>query len=188
MATTTCRAREKLSFQPTWTETQKKWSKGFINQHKWRVDRMYGDDDLLQEAWITFNYVANCYPRCMCPEHFNRLFKRAMINKMNDRSCRVKRRRDSPEGAISCDITEVLAGRIGETTNGGYMAAILDEVPEELKLVMSMALRGEFDTSVRKRNEPRKNLNMKMREFLNKKGIFSAYAQDPVAAIKALVA
>lgn len=177
--------RVRLPFTPTWNRDYEKWSRGFIRAHKWRVDRLHDEDDLLQEAWITFNYVANAYPREMDPDKFLALFKRAMINKMHDRSCRVKRRKNSPEGAISCDITEVLAGRIGETSNNGYVAAVMNEAPEELKLVLSMTIDGKLEPKHRSLRD-RKSLSMRMRDFLNSKGIYSAFSEDPVASIKAL--
>lgn len=175
------RKRETFVFTPIWGPEYEKWAKGFIRNHKWRVDRLLDEDDLMQEAWITFNYVANTYPRCNCSKHFMALFKRAMINKMNDRSCRVKRRRETPEGAISCDITEVLSGRIGEITNGGYLAALLNEQPEELKIVLKMLADGKLDAPEREKGlQPRENFSMRAKRLLGIKG-------DPVRELRQLL-
>ena len=181
------RERERLSW-PEWETKHERWAKAFNREHKWRVDRLHDDSDLLQEAWLVFNYVYHAYPRILDPNHLFALFKRAMVNKMNDRACRVKRRRDSPEGPISCDIYEVLAGRMGEVTNGGYMAAVLNEAPEELKLVMAMIEKGKLDPQPRYSRElsERKNLSMRAREFLNARGVFTAFSQDPIREIRAL--
>ena len=183
------RVRERLSFQPEWDEEYQKWTSGFVGAHKWRVDPLHTVDDLKQEAWFTFNYVEHAYPRCMCPKHFMALFKRAMVNKMHDRSCRYDRRRDSVEAPVSTDIYEVFAGRIGEVTNTGYLAAVLNEAPEELKLVMKLLAEGQIEADPKtKELKPRKNLSQKARDFLNKRGVFNAFAHDPVNEIKQLFA
>ena len=184
----TVRKRERIDW-PEWNKEHIDWSKGFNRYNKWRVDRVYDEDDLLQEAWLVFKYVSDTYPRCLCPQHMLALFKRAMTNKMNDRACRVKRRRDTPEGAISCDVYEVLAGRIGEVTNEGYLNTLLHEQPEELKLVLSMLAEGKLDEETpHKGLQVRKTASEKAREFLNKKGIYNAFSHDPVGEIKRLFA
>jgi len=183
------RVREKLSFVPTWGKEYEKWSAGFIKEHKWRVDRMYDHADLMQEAWLVFNYVENAYPRCNDPGHFMALFKRAMINKMHDRSCRVKRRKETAEDPVSCDIYEVLSGRIGETTNGGYLAALLNEAPEELKLIIAKLAQADFDETPNKgKLKPRENLSMQVRKLLNKNGVYNGFSHDPIKELKQLFA
>ena len=187
MTRTPLRERETISWLPVWGKEHEKWSRGFVRAHKWRVDRLHTEDDLVQEAWITFNYVANAYPRCICPDHFMAMFKRAMVNKMHDRSCRHNRRRDTVEAPISTDVYEVFAGRIGEISNSGYINILLNEAPEELKLVMALLAEGKLDArSVSK--EGRENFSIKARKFLNKKGVFNAFAYDPIAEIKQLFA
>lgn len=182
------RMRERISWQPVWNKDYEKWTAGFIKNHKWRVDRINDTQDLVQEAWFTFNHVEHTYPRCICPNHFKNLFKRAMINKMHDRSCRLKRRRDTVEAPTSVDIYEVFSGRIGETTNSGYVAALLNEQPEEMKLVLKMLAEGKLDAKPRtvKGMQPRENLSMRVRKFLNKRGTFNAFAHDPVLELRQL--
>ena len=132
------RKRERIVYTPTWCKEYEKWVRGFVNVHSWRVDPMYGPDDLVQEAYITFRHLADRYPRLMDPQHFMALFKRAVINKMNDRSCYYNRRKNTVEAPISADIYDLFVGRIGEMTNNGYLNVLLNEMPDEMKLAVAM--------------------------------------------------
>lgn len=181
MTRSDCSKRERIVWSPKWSEYEG-WAAGFLRGNKWRCERINDFDDLMQEAWITFNRVAVAYPRVIEPKHFMTLYKRAMINKMNDRSCRVKRRRDTVEAPISVDVYEVFAGRIGEVTNSGYATALLNEAPEELKLVMAMLANGKLDEKPKPRHqlEPRENLSMRVCRLLGLTG-------DPILEIKKLL-
>ena len=127
-----------------------------------------------------FRHLAETYPRIIDPKHFMALFKRAVINKINDKSCRYSRRKGTVEAPISTDVYEIFAGRIGEVTNGGYLAALLNEAPEELKLVMAMAARGELDEEPKRGKAPGENLSMRACRLLGITG-------DPIMEIKRLL-
>lgn len=179
------RQRERIIWSPVWSDEYKNWSSFFNRKNKWRCNRILDEDDLLQEAYLVFHNIKASYPRVVEPKLFMGLFKRAMINKMHDRSCSVRRRKDTVEAPVSLDVYEFFAGRIGETTNSGYLAAILNEAPEELKLVLAMLAKGDFASMPPKRRgrfEERKNLSMRICETL---GLPSDY--DPLAELKRLL-
>ena len=178
-----CRKRERIVWSPVWGKEYEKWATSFLWKNKWRCDPVNDMDDLLQEAYLTFAHVADTYPRVIEPKHFMALFKRAMTNKMHDKSCRYNRRRGTVEAPISTDVYEVFAGRIGEVTNGGYLAALLNEAPEELKLVLAMLADGRLDEAKQRHKlEPRENLSMRACRLLGLNPDL-----DPILEIKRLL-
>lgn len=135
------RPRERVVWSPVWNKDYECWSAKFIKENMWRCDHRLSFQDLMQEAWLIFNHIAQSYPRVIEEKLFMALFKRASINKMHDRSCHKNRRKDS-EVRTSKDVSEFFVGRIGEVTNAGYLAAILAEAPEELKLAIKLFAEG----------------------------------------------
>ena len=175
------RKREQIIWSPVWSNEFEKWAASFLRKNKWRCDPVNDFDDLMQEAFLTFAHLADTYPRVVEPKHFMALFKRAMTNKMHDRSCRYDRRRDTVEAPISTDVYEVFSGRIGEVTNGGYLAALLNEAPEELQLVLAMLADGRLDDEEpRHTTEPVETLSEKACRMLGITG-------DPIMEIKRLL-
>jgi hypothetical protein len=144
------RKRQPIIWTPEWGKAYEGWSVTFIKHNIWRVDHIHDFDDLLQEAYLTFQRVSYTYPRVVDEKHFMALFKRAMINKMHDRSC-AKRRKEKVEAPLSQEVADFFTRRIGEVTNAGYMAALLDEMPEELKLALNIII--SRDTPFRKNNQ-----------------------------------
>lgn len=178
--------REHISWSPKWDIKHQKWSKSFLLANKWRCDPVYTIDDLMQEAYLTFKYMEISYPRIVDENQFMAYYKRAIINKMNDRSCRYSRRKDTVEAPAAVDIYEVFAGRIGEVTNSGYLAVLLDEMPEDLKIVLAMLAKGDLDSgSKRKKLEYRPSLSERASEYLRGLGF---NRDDPVGDLKELLA
>lgn len=180
--------RERICWSPVWSKEYQIWSKFFILENKWRCDSLNGFDDLMQEAYLTFKYVADSYPRVIDDKQLMALYKRAMVNKMHDRSCRKRRRKDTVEDAIPTDVYTVFSGRMGEVTNSGYLAALLDEAPEELKVTLALLANGELDApdKPRKRFEPRPSLTERALNALKAKGF--AINSDPIRGLKELLA
>jgi len=177
--------RERISWRPVWGQTHQKWSRGFLQNNKWRCDPIFTIDDLMQEAYLTFRYIADSYPRIVDEGQFMAYYKRAMINKMNDRSCRYSRRKGTVEAPALVDVYEVFARRMGETTNAGYLSALLDEMPEDLKLVLAVLADGKLDVKTRRRKlEYRASLSERASEYLKKLGFTR---EDPIGELKALL-
>jgi hypothetical protein len=178
------RQRERIVWTPVWTEEYTKWTRGFVRSNRWRCDPLYDKDDLEQEAFFVFAHVAATYPRIIDPGHFLALFKRAMINKMHDRSCRYNRRKGTVEAPISVDIYETFSGRIGEVTNSGYVAALYSEAPEELKLVMNILAEGSFDPPAKNRREAEQSPTISARLC---RALGVPAGSDPIAEIRQLL-
>lgn len=177
------RQRNRVVFTPQWSGAIEGWTRTFIKANNWRCDRIHTPADLLQDAYITFLKISERYPRVIDAPHFMRLYQRTIWNQMHDQARYMRRKRVLHEDT-TVDAPDLLAGRIGEVSNSGYLGALLHEAPEELKLALALlaehpeALRD----TVRTARQPRENLNMKLRRVL---GLTSQF--DFVGAVQALL-
>jgi hypothetical protein len=158
------RARVELSWEAQWNAEPKRWAAGFIKRNKWRIDRIYDFDDLMQEAYLIFMRISEKYPRVVEPKNFMGLFKVAFANWFHDRAKDALRGRRGTLQIIDSDPTELL-GKIGECHPDG-INILLSEAPQELRL--ALALLAEYPDSIRAENPDgeRENLNMKLRRIL----------------------
>lgn len=143
------RMRERIVWSPVWGKQYEGWAANFIRKNIWRCDNINSFQDLMQDAYLVFARVAMTYPRVVEPKNFMALFKMAMANKMHDRSL-YKKRKSAAEVCLSSDVSEFFTGRIGEMTNAGYLGALLNEAPEELRLALNLLAEGV----------PRENFNV----------------------------
>ena len=157
--------RESISWRPQWSEIYERWTRKFVSHNLWRCDPVTDDfEDLMQDAKFIFLKLTYAYPAVIDPPQFMSLYKTSIQNYIHDKS-RYKRRKDASNVYTSVDAADLFSGRIGETTNVGYVVALLDELPEELKLVLHTLTHGR----IRLRIEKRKSTKLRERESLNKK-------------------
>lgn len=177
--------RGQIVWSPQWNAEYQGWAAKYIRENKWRVDPVHDFDDLMQNAWMLFNHLAATYPRVLNDRQFMGLFKRAMINKFNDYSC-YKRRRAEGMPIVSGDVTEIVSGRIGEQSNAGYIAALIDEMPGDLKLALDLLSKGV----AHKKPVRRAGRRMEKRDNLSHR-ICRAFGlpkrHDPVSDLKQLL-
>jgi hypothetical protein len=158
--------RVQTAWEPTWDGPIKEWTLKFIWNQKWRCDQATNEvDDLLQDGHIVFMRISTRYPRVMQPNQFMALYKTAYANLIHDKSCHKRRRHHK---RVTKDISE-LHGLVGETTNTGYIKALLEEAPDELKLAMALVTSG---TVALRGDEPLKTLNAKLRRILGLESTF----------------
>lgn len=184
------RIRARLAWQPSWEGPDhqvknpppeyatKQWAISFIGRNVWRCDRIHGADDLLQDAYLTYLRIVSKYPRARGQAHFMSLFRRAIHNEMHDRARYVMRKREVTEDT-SVDACE-LPGRIGEVSNEGYIAVLLEQAPEGLRAALICI--AQNPPSLYQATEYRENLNMRLRRVLR-----SDRKADYCGAIKALL-
>ncbi len=177
------RVRRRIVWSPCWTSEFQGYARNFIRENAWRVDPVHGRDDLMQIAWLVFDHLAVSYPRVITQREFMALFKRALANKFNDMSSHKRRRADGMP-IVPGDVTEIVSGRIGEVSNGGHVLALLDEMPEELKIALDLLSRDvphPQPASRPKRMVKRENLSTRICRSL---GIARS---DPVKQLKQLL-
>ena len=178
------RVRERIIWSPVWGKEYEGYAANFYRANSWRCDHINELKDLMQDAYIIFARVKSSYPRVIEPKNFMALYKRALANNTHDKAS-YKRRKDAAEVYLSSDVSDFFAGRIGETTNGGYLSALIDEWPEELKLVLHKLAQGLPTEKVepRKRGlQPRESLTMQLRRLCR-----LPINSDPLAIIKRLL-
>lgn len=151
----------------TWEGPVKNWTKGFIRSQRWRCDPIINEpDDLIQEGHIVFLKIITAYPRVIEPRQLMALYKAAFTNLIHDKSC--YRHRRHHERAPQ-DISE-LYDLVSETTNSGYIRALLDEAPQELKLALELVAAGSHGLKPDKQSP--QTLNMKLRRILGLESTF----------------
>ncbi len=160
------RERARLAWSPCWDGKVLAWTKWYINENKWRCDRIHAFEDLLQDYWIIFNKICERYPRVVDEKHFMALYVRAVSNQMNDRSLYTKRKREIHQDTVE-DVSDLYTGRIGEVSNAGYATLLLDEAPEELKIALRLIEQCPRVLRMKApRGTGRENLNMRLRRIL----------------------
>ncbi len=153
-----------LPWSPSWQGPVQQWSAKFIKANKWRCDRIYDFEDLMQEAHLIFLRISDKYPRIIEPRHFMGLYKVALSNWFHDRASYMKRHGQAVD--LGIDPMELCLGQTGELRHAGLLGLLLDEAPQELRLALALlaenpeALRSEITKG------QRENLNMKLRRIL----------------------
>ncbi len=139
-------------------------------------------EDLLQDAFLIFTKIKVTYPRVIEPRHFMALYKRALINSLHDKAA-YKQRRENIGVHLGIDAADLGIGRIGETSNAGYLAVLISEMPDELQAVLNRLAQG---LPLEKRRpyalQPREGLSMQLRRHLR-----LPINSDPLVIIKHLL-
>ena len=174
------RWRAQIAWSPQWGPDYIKWTSKFLKKNKWRVDAIHEFSDLMQDSFLVFVRICQTYPRVTDPKHFFSLYKRAMINKMHDRSCARTRHR-KVEVVLPEDVADFFIGRIGEAGNAGYATALLNELPEEMQAVIHH-LTSNQERPRRVRGAPRENLSRKICREMD-----LPEDRDPVKELKELL-
>lgn len=161
------RVREHIVWTPVWGNEFEGYAANFYRANSWRCDPIHELRDLMQDAFLIFEKIRITYPRVIEPKHFMALFKRALANNTHDRAA-YKRRKDAAEVHLSSDVSDFFVGRIGEVTNQGYLAAMINELPDEMKLVLTTLANGMPRETQRqgRRLQPRESLTMQLRRML----------------------
>lgn len=165
------RERAKLDWSPQWEGPIKNWALKHIRKNRWRCDRIHERDDLLQEAHLIFMKLCLKYPRVTTPGNFMALFKTSFSNYIHDRSSYLQRKQ-ACHVELHQDVSDVFSESIGETTNSGYLAVLLSEAPDELQMALTLIAENPQLLRADPTNEPRENLNMKLRRILGLRADF----------------
>jgi hypothetical protein len=114
------------------------------------------------------------------------LFKTAMQNSLWDKA-RYQQRKGLATVDIDIDAAEYGAGRIGDLTNNGYLAAIVAEAPEEVRFALTLLTSEKSEAEPPRvpfqKPKPRENLNMR----LNRAYGFKRVRFDFTGAIQTLL-
>jgi hypothetical protein len=168
------RTRATPAWSPEWQGPIQQWSAKFIKNNKWRCDRIYDFEDLMQEAHLIFLRISDKYPRIIEPKHFMGLYKVALSNWFHDRASYMKRHGQAVD--LGIDPMELCMGHTGEG-HTGLLNLLLEEAPQELRLALTLlAENPEALRTDTKQAGQRENLNMKLRRILGLSAAFDLKA------------
>jgi len=179
------RARKRECFwSPEW-DYYKPFALNFIKENKWRCDPVTdGWKDLQQDCWIVFDRVRRAYPRVVEPQHFMSLFKTALRNEFATKA-RNRQPKIEAEYHPPADASTFYLERIGEVGNAGYAKVLTQQMPEEMRLVMHLAVNPKEihhrETLTRGTPLARQNLNGKISRHLRRLGVNLV---DPLGDLK----
>jgi len=166
------RERVTLDWVPTWDWkpahakdfSPHRWAIIIAKKDGWRCDRIYNEQDLIQESYLVFMRIVAKYPRVSCATDFMKLYKTSLANWYHDRAAYMKRK-NTQHIDIGIDPTELLS-QVTECHPNG-INILLGEAPQELRLALNLLTDHPELVIV---DNPiaghRENLNMKLRRIL----------------------
>ncbi len=158
------RERIKFTWHPTWTKEIERWTANQVRTNLWRFDKATdGFDDVMQDARILFHKIETEYPIVNETAHFVALYKTSLSRMFVDKS-RKKTKSAIDQNLCAEEVAEEIQPH-GEP-NYGYFNVLLEEMPEELKLVLRALTTGrvrlKLDRPTRSMKQ-RENLNMRLK-------------------------
>lgn len=172
------RERAAINWRPEWSSKIEKWTAFHINRNMWRFDRIEGFDDLMQQARILFWELSVKYPAVNEPSHFFALYKTSLLRRFTDKAR--ARRKSVTDQHTSVD-DAMLDACMGHTVNAGQMNLLLEEMPDELKLVLGALTTGRVRLKLDRPTTAarhRENHNMRLKRR------FALSMADPVGELR----
>lgn len=136
--------RDKLAFEPQWEGAIEGWARKYARRNYWRVAKIMDFEDLMQDAYVKYLQCCQKYPGVNTPQWFMRLFQTAFHNHIHTLSSKQSSMGERVETIRTeegeHDSEYIVDNVVGEVTNSGRLAVLLDQMPEEAReLVISMA-------------------------------------------------
>lgn len=173
----TRRKRVVPAWNPTWTSDIQRWAASQVRTNMWRFDKADDFEDVMQEAYLVFMKVERAYPAVNNAAHFFALYKTALFRFFHDKTRRLQKTVE----AQSMDDLGYDLPHESHLPNLGHLAVILEEMPDEMKIVLraltSGRVRLKLDRPAKKPRQ-RENHNMRLRRR------FSLSSTDPVGDLK----
>lgn len=137
------------------------WAVNHIKKNYWRVGHLHDFEDLISDAYLKFLECKQRYEGEVTePKHFMALFKRAFSNHIHDLSVKHTEIREHIFDGYSEDLVfeDILAVCIGDE-NPGFMMALIDKAPPEVKLFINLLDDDEFLKKLREGRRYRNLIN-----------------------------
>lgn len=174
------RKRCRLLWQAFWTPEIEKWTIAKIRENKWRFDAAEDVDDLLQDARILFLKIQTRYTQVTEAPHLFALFRTSLMRQFIDKS-RLKQRSVIDQTLIAEEVAEE---KMLHSTmpNLGLSRIILNEMPDELKLVLGVLTTGRVRLKL---DRPSRVLRRRETANMRVKRRLSLLTANPVGELKA---
>lgn len=113
-----------------WESNIKGFSVNYINSNLWRFkESSYSFDDLLQEAWIVFDYCKKKYKNTS-PANFMTLYKKALFCSLFDLG-----KREEKEQLLTIESPEIYENKKAEALDYNLM---LQDIPEIMRNIVEL--------------------------------------------------
>lgn len=171
--------RIRPTWHPTWTRDIEGWTANQVRKNLWRFDRAEDFDDIMQDARLLFCTLERKYPIVNEAAHFFALFKTSLLRMFIDKA-RVRHKSVIDQEVCTDDVA--LEMKVSGTPNYGFFNVMLEEMPEELKLILRALTSGRVRLKLDRPApalRPRENHNMRLRRHLK------LSSNDPVGDLKA---
>lgn len=173
------RKRVAISWRPEWTPKIETWTAWQIKQNMWRFDRIEEPKDVMQEAKLLFWTLQKKYPVVNQAAHFFALYKTSLYRTFHDKARLMQRSIiDQDKNAEDVAIEMQVEGNL---PNCGQLNLLLEEMPDELKLVLRALTTGRVRLKLdrpTKVSRPRENHNMRLKRR------FAVASTDPVGDLR----
>ena len=148
-------SRSTLKFEPEFDGPIAGWAVNYIKKNLWRFTPFLDFDDLYQEAYIKFQYVADKYPEVVEPKHFMSLFKISLINHFHSLSW--KRTNTQQMLLYESDTDgvyeEMIASMVDPSSEADIIFNVLvNEAPKEIQELLKVILNETIKKHFRKRH------------------------------------
>jgi hypothetical protein len=175
------KSRERVlpAWSPKWDVTFERWTASQIHKNMWRFDAAEEFNDIMQDAKLLFLTLCTKYKIVTGQGHFFALYKTSLSRMFIDKS-RVKQK-SAIDQMVDAEAYAADNQLEGNLPNGGYFNVLLDELPDELKMVLKVLTTGRVRLKLdrpTKSFRPRENHNMRLRTKL------ALTTADPVGALK----
>lgn len=172
------RKRILLSWHPTWTPEIEAWTAKQIRRNLWRFDKAEDLDDHMQEARLLFFTLGRKYPVVNEMRHFFALYKTSLLRKFIDKAR--QRKRSAIDQEINAEEVAVEM-RLQGTPNYGHVNLLLEQMPDELKMVLLALTTGRLRLKL---DRPAKALRHRENHNMRLKRRFSLKSMDPVGDLR----
>lgn len=170
--------RVRLSWRATWTPEIEKWTAHQVRKNLWRFESTDDFDDVMQEARLLFHVLERKYPIVNEAGHFFALFKTSLCRMFIDKTRRKQKSAIDQQVCVDDATMEVI---MPGTPNYGYFNLLVEEMPQELKLILRELTSGRVRLKLDRPNQnlrPRENHNMRLRRR------FQLATKDPVGDLR----
>lgn len=169
-----------LVWVPTFTVEIQRWTLYQIRKNMWRFDHIEGIDDLLQEARLLFWELSEKYPRVTEPANFFALYKTSLLRRFIDKS-NIKSRSPVDQGVNADDI----ALHMQAEPNMGLLTKLLEEMPDELKMVLRDLMYGRTRLTLDRPQTTSKALRENHNKRLKRR--LALTMKDPVGDLRSYI-
>lgn len=174
------RKRAVSNWQPTWSLQIENWTAKQIHKNLWRYDCLNEFQDLMQEARLLFFVLSKKYPIVNEASHFFALYRTSLTNMFTDKA-RVMQKSVIDKNANAEEIAEEF--NLEGIPNYGLVNLLVDELPDELKIVLRALTSGRVRLKVDR--PPARSFRCRENHNMRLKRRFSLSMDDPVGALKA---